>query len=66
MGGISDNIKFNYMNTEQFEQLLIDTEQALEKVGYVSSDKATKNDKYIYSSPLHKKSITVFKKEDKN
>jgi len=61
-GGISNNIQFDYMSTRQFEQLLIDTEQALEKVGYVSSDKATKNDKYIYSSPLHKKSITVFKK----
>ncbi len=65
-GGISDNIQFDYMSTEQFEQLLIDTEQALEKVGYVSSDKATKNDQYIYSSPLHKKSITVFKKEEIN
>jgi len=63
-GGISNNIQFEYMTQEQLEKLLIDTALALENAGYVSSDKATKGDEYIYSSPLHKKSMDVFKKEE--
>jgi len=61
-GGISDNIQFEYMTQEQLEKLLIKTSIALEKAGYVSSDIATSKDEYIYSSPLHKKSMNVFKK----
>jgi radical SAM superfamily enzyme YgiQ (UPF0313 family) len=61
-GGISDNIQFAYMTPKQFEQLLLDTQRALEEVGYVSSDRAKKGDEYIYSSPLHKNSINVFKR----
>ncbi len=65
-GGISDNIQFKYMTQKELETLLEDTSIALENAGYVSSDKATDNDEYIYSSPLHKKSMNVFKKEEKN
>ena len=61
-GGISNNIQFEYMTQEQLEKLLEDTAIALENAGYVSSDKARKDDEYIYSSPLHKKSIDVFKR----
>lgn len=63
-GGISDNIQFKYMTQEQLDKLLKDTAIALENAGYVSSDKATQEDEYIYSSPLHKKSMDVFKKEE--
>lgn len=63
-GGISNNIQFKYMTQEQLDKLLKDTAIALENAGYVSSDKATQEDEYIYSSPLHKKSMDVFKKEE--
>jgi radical SAM superfamily enzyme YgiQ (UPF0313 family) len=64
-GGISDNIHFKYLSRKQLEKLFIDTAIALEKSGYVSSDNATNNnDEYIYSSPLHNKSMNVFREKD--
>lgn len=60
-GGISDNIKFDYLTQAQLEALLRDTVDALESAGYVCSDKATSKNDYIYSTPLSKHSMNVFR-----
>lgn len=63
-GGISDNISYDYITQPELEKLYFDTAKELEKHGYVSSDKATSDDEYIYSSPLSKESMTVFRKNN--
>lgn len=60
-GGIGDNISFEYMSSSEMITLLEETANALEREGYVSSDIATPENEFIYSSPLHKKSMNVFK-----
>ena len=60
-GGIGDNISFDYMSSSEMIALLEETAVALEREGYVSSDIATTKDEFIYSSPLHQKSMNVFR-----
>ncbi len=60
-GGIGDNISFEYLSQSEMIALLEDTANALERDGYVSSDIATPEDEYVYSSPLQKKSMNVFR-----
>jgi hypothetical protein len=42
-------------------QLLEDTATALEAAGYVSSDKAGPGAEYIYTTPLSRNSMNVFR-----
>ena len=60
-GGIGDNISFEYMSSSEMITLLEETANALEREGYVSSDIATPENEFIYSSPLHQKSMNVFR-----
>jgi radical SAM superfamily enzyme YgiQ (UPF0313 family) len=60
-GGIGDNISFEYMSPSEMIALLEETATALERVGYVSSDIATPEDEFVFSSPLHQKSMNVFR-----
>ena len=60
-GGLGTNVSFDYLSIEQYLQLLQDTSAALEADGYVSSDRATRSDEYIYTTPLHTKSLVVFR-----
>jgi anaerobic magnesium-protoporphyrin IX monomethyl ester cyclase len=60
-GGIGDNINFEYLSHPELIALFEETESILEREGYVSSDVATPDDEYIFSSPLHKKSMNVFR-----
>lgn len=60
-GGIGDNISFEYMSPSEMIALLEETETALEREGYVSSDIATPEDEFVFSSPLHQKSMNVFR-----
>lgn len=60
-GGIGDNISFEYMSPSEMIVLLEETATALEREGYVSSDIATPEDEFVFSSPLHQKSMTVFR-----
>ncbi len=60
-GGIGDNISFEYMSSSEMIALLEETANALEREGYVSSDIATPENEFVYSSPLHQKSMNVFK-----
>ena len=62
-GGISDNIRFSYLKESELVELFKVTGDKLEAAGYVMSDKAGPNDQYLYSTPLSKKSMTVFRKE---
>ena len=60
-GGIGDNISFDYMSQSELIALLEETANALEREGYVSSDIATAENEFVYSSPLHHNSMNVFK-----
>lgn len=62
-GGIGDNISFEYMSPSEMIALLEETATALEREGYVSSDIATPEDEFVFSSPLHQKSMNVFRKK---
>jgi anaerobic magnesium-protoporphyrin IX monomethyl ester cyclase len=65
-GGIGDNISFEYMSPSEMIALLEETATALEREGYVSSDIATPEDEFVFSSPLHQKAMNVFRNKSKS
>jgi anaerobic magnesium-protoporphyrin IX monomethyl ester cyclase len=60
-GGLDDNIQFDYLSQTQLVKLLEDTVRALETAGYVGSDQARSGSEFVYSTPLSKTSMTVFR-----
>ncbi|HEV7923781.1 MAG TPA: radical SAM protein [Verrucomicrobiae bacterium] len=60
-GGLDGDIQFDYLSHDQLRQLLEDTADALEAAGYVSSDKAGPGAEYIYTTPLSRNSMNVFR-----
>jgi radical SAM superfamily enzyme YgiQ (UPF0313 family) len=60
-GGLDGDIQFDYLSHDQLRQLLEDTASALEAAGYVSSDKAGPGAEYIYTTPLSRSSMNVFR-----
>jgi hypothetical protein len=60
-GGLDDNIRFDYLSQSQLLKLLEDTVRALESAGYVGSDQAQPGSEFVYSTPLSKTSMTVFR-----
>jgi radical SAM superfamily enzyme YgiQ (UPF0313 family) len=60
-GGVDGNIQFDYLTHAQLVRLLEDTSAALEDAGYVSSDQAAPGAEYIYTTPLSRNSMNVFR-----
>jgi anaerobic magnesium-protoporphyrin IX monomethyl ester cyclase len=60
-GGVEGNVRFDYLSQAQLVGLLEKTGAALEAAGYVCSDQATPGSKFIYTTPLNRKSMTVFR-----
>ena len=60
-GGLDQNIQFDYLSHSQLLKLLEDTVHALESAGYVGSDQARSGSEFLYSTPLSKTSMTVFR-----
>lgn len=60
-GGLDGDIQFDYLSHAQLVGLLEDTARALEAEGYVSSDQAGPNSEYIYTTPLSRNSMNVFR-----
>lgn len=60
-GGLDGDIQFDYLSHRQLLQLLEDTAAALEAEGYVSSDQAGPRAEYIYTTPLCRNSMNVFR-----
>jgi len=60
-GGLDGDIQFDYLSHGQLRQLLEDTASALEEAGYVSSDQAGPGAEYIYTTPLSRNSMNVFR-----
>jgi radical SAM superfamily enzyme YgiQ (UPF0313 family) len=60
-GGLDGDIQFDYLSHSQLRQLLEDTASALEAAGYVSSDQAGPDAEYIYTTPLSRNSMNVFR-----
>ena len=60
-GGLEGNIRFDYLSHGQLVTLLEDTARALEAAGYVSSDQAAADAEYIYTTPLSRNSMNVFR-----
>ena len=60
-GGLGDNVTFDYLSPTELVDLLEETAAALEREGYVSSDRATPADEFIYTTPLNRNSMTVFR-----
>jgi len=60
-GGLDGNIRFDYLTHSQLAQLLEHTVKALEGGGYVSSDNATPESEFIYTTPLNQNSMNVFR-----
>jgi len=63
-GGLGDNVSFDYLSRGQLVELLERTTAMLESEGYVSSDRATAEDEYVYSTPLSAVSMRVFQRND--
>ena len=60
-GGLDRDIRFDYLSHGQLVQLLEDTAAALETAGYVSSDEALPDSEYLYTTPLSRNSMNVFR-----
>jgi anaerobic magnesium-protoporphyrin IX monomethyl ester cyclase len=60
-GGLDGEIRFDYLSHEQLITLLEDTARALEGAGYVSSDRADGESEFIYTTPLSRNSMNVFR-----
>jgi len=60
-GGLDGNIQFDYLSQTQLLKLIEDTVRALESAGYVGSDQARPGSEFVYSTPLNKTSMTVFR-----
>jgi radical SAM superfamily enzyme YgiQ (UPF0313 family) len=60
-GGLEGNIQFEYLSHGQLLDLLEATSDALEAAGYVNSDAATPDSEYIYTTPLSRNSMNVFR-----
>jgi radical SAM superfamily enzyme YgiQ (UPF0313 family) len=60
-GGLDGDIQFDYLSHAQLLQLLEDTADALEAAGYVNSDRAEPGAEYIYTTPLCRNSMNVFR-----
>jgi radical SAM superfamily enzyme YgiQ (UPF0313 family) len=60
-GGLDGPIQFDYLSHNQLVRLLEDTGTALEAAGYVTSDEATPDSEYIYTTPLNRNSMNVFR-----
>lgn len=60
-GGLGDNVSFDYLPRGRLLELLDHTAKLLESEGYVSSDRATPEDQYVYSTPLSGVPMSVFR-----
>jgi anaerobic magnesium-protoporphyrin IX monomethyl ester cyclase len=60
-GGLEGDIRFDYLSQTQLVKLLEDTAGALEAAGYVSSDEADARSEFIYTTPLSRNSMNVFR-----
>jgi anaerobic magnesium-protoporphyrin IX monomethyl ester cyclase len=60
-GGLDGDIRFDYLSHEQLVKLLEDTASALESAGYVNSDRADAESEFIYTTPLSRNSMNVFR-----
>jgi len=60
-GGLDGNVRFDYLSHSQLVRLLEETVKALEAAGYVSSDEARPDSEFIYTTPLHRLSMNVFR-----
>ncbi len=63
-GGLEGNIQFDYLSHTQLIELLEATSRALEAAGYVSSDKAGPAAPYVFTTPLCRQSMNVFRPTD--
>jgi anaerobic magnesium-protoporphyrin IX monomethyl ester cyclase len=60
-GGLEGGIRFDYLSHGQLVRLLEDTAKALEADGYVSSDHANPHSEYLYTTPLCRNAMQVFR-----
>jgi radical SAM superfamily enzyme YgiQ (UPF0313 family) len=60
-GGLDGDIRFDYLSHEQLVKLLEDTAIALESAGYVNCDRANAESEFIYTTPLSRNSMNVFR-----
>jgi anaerobic magnesium-protoporphyrin IX monomethyl ester cyclase len=60
-GGLDGGIQFDYLSQRQLLKLLEETVAALEADGYVSSDDARPDSEYVYTTPLSRNSMNVFR-----
>ena len=60
-GGLEGDIRFDYLSQTQLVKLLENTADALEAAGYVSSDEADARSEFIYTTPLSRNSMNVFR-----
>jgi radical SAM superfamily enzyme YgiQ (UPF0313 family) len=60
-GGLEGDIRFDYLTHQELVTLLEDTASALEAAGYVSSDRADAQSDFIYTTPLSRNSMNVFR-----
>jgi radical SAM superfamily enzyme YgiQ (UPF0313 family) len=62
-GGMGDNVSFDYLSQGQLIELLEYTVAVLQCDGYASSDLASAETPYVFSTPLNSTSMSVFHNE---
>jgi len=63
-GGLEGDIRFDYLSHQQLVRLLEETSRALENAGYVNSDEADAGSEFIYTTPLSRQSMNVFRTQE--
>jgi anaerobic magnesium-protoporphyrin IX monomethyl ester cyclase len=61
-GGLEGDIRFDYLSHQELVTLLEDTANSLEAAGYVNSDQADAQSEFIYTTPLSRNSMNVFRR----
>ena len=59
-GGLGDNFSFDYLDKNELNNLLNETKNVLDSLGYTDSDNAKSGEEYVYSLPVSKKTLQIF------
>jgi anaerobic magnesium-protoporphyrin IX monomethyl ester cyclase len=57
--GLSDALKFDYLSKDQIETILYQYDMRLADMGYIPTDRAPADSRYVYTTPLQKTTFRV-------
>ena len=57
--GLSDALQFDYISKEDIQSVLSEYDHRLSAMGYLPTDRATEDAKYVYTTPLQKTTFRI-------